>query len=81
MSIMYIRSGVEDIRREAKAKDTKKSETKAKDSPSADRSSRGQGQKCSRPRPRTQAQVLSKTKGLQEIISAFLQKQKKRSSE
>ena len=45
---------------EAKAKDTKKSESK--DSLSEDRHSRGQGQECSRPRPRTQAQVLSKNK-------------------
>ena len=53
-----IRGGVEDTRLEAKAKDTKK--TEAKDSLSEDRHSRGQGQECSRPRPRTQAQVLSK---------------------
>ena len=45
------RGGVEDTRLEAKAKDTKKSE--AKDSLSEDRHSRGQGQECSRPRPRT----------------------------
>ena len=55
-----IRGGVEDTRLEAKAKDTKKTEAKAKDSLSEDRHSRGQGQECSRPRPRTQAQVLSK---------------------
>ena len=47
------RGGVEDTRLEAKAKDTKKSEAKAKDSLSEDRHSRGQGQECSRPRPRT----------------------------
>ena len=52
------RGGVEDTRLEAKTKDTKKS--KAKDSLSEDRHSRGQGQECSR--PRTQAQVLSKKK-------------------
>ena len=45
---------------EAEAKDPKKSE--AKDSSSEDRPSRGQGQKCSRPRPTTQAQVFSKKK-------------------
>ena len=45
-----IRGGVEDTRLEAKAKDTKKSEAKAKDSLSEDRHSRGQGQECSRPR-------------------------------
>ena len=58
-----IRGGVEDTRFEAKAKDTKKSETKAKDSPSEDRTSRGQEQKCLRPRPRTRdtgASVLKK---------------------
>ena len=47
------RGGVEDTRLEAKAKDTKKSEAKAKDILSEDRHSRGQGQECSRPRPRT----------------------------
>ena len=51
--IVNIRGGVEDTRLEAKAKDTKKSEAKAKDSLSEDRHSRGQGQECSRPRPRT----------------------------
>ena len=43
------RGGVEDTRLEAKAKD----------SPSEDRTSRGQGQQCSRPRPTTQAQAFS----------------------
>ena len=52
------RGGVEDTRLEAKAKDSKKSETR--DSLSEDRHSLGQGQECSRPRPRTQAQVFSK---------------------
>ena len=47
------RGGIEDTRLEAKAKDTKKSEAKAKDSLSEDKHSRGQGQECSRPRPRT----------------------------
>ena len=46
------RGGVEDTRLEAKAKDTKKTEAKAKGSLSEDRHSRGQGQECSRPRPR-----------------------------
>ena len=63
------RGGVEDTRLEAKAKDTKKPQVKdtkkpkAKDSPSEDRHSRGQGQECSRPRPRTKdtnASVLKK---------------------
>ena len=60
------RGGVEDTRLEAKAKDTKKSE--AKDSPSEDRTFRGQGQG-----PRTQAQVFSKKKGLQNFFSGDLQ--------
>ena len=58
----------------------KKSEAKAKDSLSEDRHSRGQGQECSRPRPRTQAQVLSKKKGLHKNFSGNLQKKKKKRS-
>ena len=67
------RGGVEDTRLEVK--DTKKSEAKAKDSLSEDRLSRGQGQECSRPRPRTKdtaASVLNK-KGLQKSFSGNLQ--------
>ena len=58
------RGGVEDTRLEAKAKDTKKSEAKAKDSLSEDRPFRGQGQECSISRPRTKdtPQVFSKKK-------------------
>ena len=41
---LQYRGGVENTRLEAKAKDTKKSEAKAKDSLSEDRHSRGQGQ-------------------------------------
>ena len=48
-----------------------KTEAKTKDSPSEDRPSRGQGQECSR--PRTQAQVFSIKKGLQENFSGYLQ--------
>ena len=69
------RGGVEDTRLEAKAKDTKKSEAKAKDSLFEDRTSRGQGQECSRPRPRTKdtgASVLRK-KSLQKFFSGDLQ--------
>ena len=61
ISKYIIRGGVEDTRLEAKAKDTKKSE--AKDSLSEDRHSRGQGQECSRPSPRTKdtaASILQK---------------------
>ena len=58
-----VRGGVEDTRLEAKAKD----------SLSEDRTSRGQGQECSRPRPRTKdtgASVLQKKKnGLQNFFS------------
>ena len=61
--MVYTRGGVEDKRLEAKAKDTKKkSEAKAKDSFSEDRTSRGQGQECLRPRPNTGASVLRKKK-------------------
>ena len=70
------RGGVEDTRLEAKAKDTKKSEAKAKDSLSEDRTSRGQGQECSRPRPRTEdtgASVLLRKKSLQKYFSGDLQ--------
>ena len=60
---LFSRGGVEDTRLEAKAKDTKKYEAKAKDSLSEDRPSRGQGQKCSRPRTKdTEASVLQKKK-------------------
>ena len=69
------RGGVKDTRLEAKAKDKKKSEAKAKDSLSEHRPSRGQGKECSRPRPRTEdtaASVLQK-KGLQKRFSSNLQ--------
>ena len=52
---------MKDTRLEAKAKDTKKSKAKAKDSLSEDRHSRGQGQECSRPRTKdTSASALQK---------------------
>ena len=44
----------------------KKSE--AKDSLSEDRPSRGQGQECLRPRPRTQSQIVSKKKKVFKIF-------------
>ena len=68
------RGGVDNTRLEAKIKDTKKSE--AKDSLSKDRHSRGQGQECSRPRPRTQAQVLSKKKVFTKIFQAISTKKR-----
>ena len=73
------RGGVEDTRLEAK--DTKKSEAKAKDSLSEDRHSRGQGQECSRPRTKdTSASALQKKKSLHKNFSGDLKK-KKRSSQ
>ena len=66
------RGGVEDTRLEAK--DTKKSEAKAKDSLSEDRTSRGQGQECSRPKPRTEdtgASVLLKKKVFKNFFQAI----------
>ena len=63
--VMTTRGGVEDTRLEAKAKDTKNFEDKAKDRPS-----RGQGQG-----PRTLTQVFSKKKKvLQKIFSGDLKK-------
>ena len=70
-NLVLTRGRVEDTRFEAKAKDTKKSEAKAKDSSSEDKPSRCQGQECSRPRPRTQAQVFSKKKVFKNFFHAF----------
>ena len=68
------RGGVEDTRLEAKAKNTKKS----KDSPTEDRTSRGQGQVCSRPRTKdTSASALQK-KGFQKNFSSDLKKKKEK---
>ena len=64
------RGGVEDTRLEAKAKDTKKSEAKAKD-----RSFRGQGQE-----PRTQAQVFSKKKVFKLFFLAICKRGKQKTS-
>ena len=72
-NIMFDRGGVEDTRLEAKAKDTKKL--------FEDRHSRGQGQECSRPRPRTKdtsVSALQKKKGLHKNFSGDLQKKKKK---
>ena len=73
---MFYRGGVEDTRlgAKAKAKDTKKkkkteAKAKAKDSLSEDRTSRGQGQQCSRPRTKdTGASVLQKKKNVFKIF-------------
>ena len=70
-----IRGGVENTRLEAEAKDTKKNpRPRAKDSLSEDRPSRGQGQECSRPRPRTKdtgASVLQKKKMFKNFFQAI----------
>ena len=69
---VLVKGEVEDTRLEAKAKDTKKFE--AKDSLSEDRSSRGQGQECLRPRPRTEdtgASVLLKKKVFKNFFQAI----------
>ena len=54
----------------------------AKDSLSEDRHSRGQGQECSRPRPRTKdtsaSALQKKKKGLHKNFSGDLQKKKKK---
>ena len=76
-ALVSTRGGVEDTRLEAKAKDTKKS--KAKDSLSEGRHSRGQGQECSRPRPRTEdtsASALQKKKVITKIFQAISKKKK-----
>ena len=78
-SYLIIRGGVEDARLEAKAKDTKKSKAKAKDSLSEDRHSRGQGQECSWPRPRTKdtsASALRKKKVFTKIFHAISRKKR-----
>ena len=78
----FSRGGVEDTRLEAKAKNTKKTEAKAKDSLSEDRHSRDQGQECSRPRPRikdTSASALQNHKNF--FCDLEKEKKKKRSSQ
>ena len=73
LAILPTRGGVEDTRLEAKAKDTKKSEAKAKDSLSEDRPSRGQGQECSRPRTKdTAARVFQKKTSSKEFFRQSL---------
>ena len=74
---IIIRGGVEDTGLEAKAKNTKPSEAKAKDSPSENRPYRGQGQECLRPRPRTKntgGKCFPKKKGLQNFFRRSPQK-------
>ena len=70
-----IRGGVKDKR--FKAKDTKKSEAMPKGRPSEDKPSRGEGQECSRPRPRTQRgneEMFTKKKGLRSKNSQIFSK-------
>ena len=72
--VIYTRCGVEDTRFEAKAsKDTKKSKAK-------DRPSRGLGQECSRPWPRTKDTISNvfQKKVFKKIFQAI--SKKKRSS-
>ena len=61
-------SEVESRTKGSRPRTEKKPEAKAKDSSSEDRPSRGQRQECSRPRPRTQAQVFSKKKRSSKIF-------------
>ena len=65
IKMLNIRGGVEDTKLEAKAKDTKKSDVKAKNSPSKDRLSQGQGTK-------TQTRVFKKKKSSKKTFSADL---------
>ena len=70
---MTSKDGAKDTRLEAKAKGTML-EAKAKDSLSEDRTSRGQGQECSRPRTEdTGASVLPPKKRSLKIFSGDLQ--------
>ena len=74
----WARGGVEDTWLEAK--DTKKSEAKAKDSLSEDRHSRGQAQECLRPKPLTMdtsGSALQKKKVFTKIFQATSKKKKK----
>ena len=77
------KDGVEDTRLEAKAKDTKKNPRPRQPFRGQTLYSRGQGQECSRPRPRTKdtsASALQKKKGLHKNFSGDLQKNKKKRS-
>ena len=71
------RGGVEGTRLRPRPRTRKKPEAKAKDSLFEDRHSRGQGQECFRPRPRTKdtsASALQKKKGLHKNFSSDLHK-------
>ena len=67
--IKFIRGEVEGTRLEAKVKDTKKIRGQGKNSPSEGRPSRGQGQKCSRPRTKDAGASILQKKGLQKFFS------------
>ena len=71
IGVINNRGGVEDTRLEAK--NTKKSEAKAKDSPSENRPFRGQGQECSRPKTQTKV-VFSKKKSSKKNFQAISKK-------
>ena len=76
------RGGVEDTRPRPRPRTQKKSEAKAKDSLSEDRHSRGQGQECSRPKPRTKDTKRKcspqKKKVFTKIFQAISKKKKKK---
>ena len=75
--MLTTRGGFEDTRLEAK--DTKKSEAKAKDSLSEDRHSRGQGQERSRPRTKdTSASALQKKKKKKRSSQKFFRRSLKK---
>ena len=74
--IIFNRDGIEDPTFEAKVKDSKKSEAKAKDRLFEDSHFRSRRQECSRPSPRTlRASDLKKT--VIARFQAFLKKNKK----
>ena len=75
---LNIKGGVEDTRHKAKAYNTTQIRAKAKDSPSEDRPSQGQGQEYSRPRTKDTGASVFKKKEVLEIF--FGRCPKKRSS-
>ena len=81
--IAEVESRTQGSRPRPRPRTQKKSEAKAKDSLFEDRHSRGQGQECSRPRPRTKdisaSALQNKKKGLHKNFSG--DQKKKRSSQ
>ena len=64
-----LKADVESRTQGSRPRTQKNSEAKAKDSPSEDKPSRGQGQECSRPRPRTKDTGASVLKNFFQAIS------------